>query len=146
MSNQDSYWKNAFKPWYTQYKRTDYRLGVIRRDHYNDEVDNYDIPIEGSLMSKRYMSRQHESPYGLMYPRECAKFVGKYFECRNEHGIHSIADDAPAQCNDRKQLLFDECPHWVLENLAIKKKFYKRAELIDKITYDRAMEVSDYNQ
>ena len=48
--------------------------------------------------------------------------------------------------NDKKAAVFEDCPHWVLENLAYKKKFFKRAEMIDRITYERAMEVSDYNR
>ena len=69
----------------------------------------------------------------------------KYYECRKDKGVHSIVDDVP-QCNSKKEAIFEDCPHWVLENIALKKRFYKRAEAIDTETYRRAMEISDYTK
>jgi hypothetical protein len=138
---------NRFKLWYTSYSDTDTRVGVHDRLHFSNDIDDQDFEIENSLMSNRMGARLYSNPseWGL-YPRECAKLVGRYFDCRDEHGVVSVADDAPSQCNGQKAVLFDGCPHWVLQNLAFKKKFMKRAELIDKLTYDRAMQVSDFNK
>ena len=56
-----------------------------------------------------------------------------------------MTPDVP-QCNDKKMRIFDDCPHWVLENMAFKRKWFKRAEDIDNMTYKRSMEISDYNK
>ena len=147
MSQEEpSYWSNAFKPWFGWYKETDYRSGSIKREHYMDDIDDHDFPLENSNMQYKMGSRIYKEPFGMIYPRECAKFVGKYFDCRKEYGIYSIVDDAPPQCNGKKAAIFEECPHWVIENMAAKRKFYKRAEHIDRLTYQRAMEVSDFNK
>ena len=146
MSQEPSYW-GSFKLWYTSYKNSDYRVGTTDNKHFMDEIDNHDFPQENSQMSHRNGSRLYRDPeLGIPYPRECAKFVGRYYDCRREYGVHSIVDDAPTGCTGKKAAMFDQCPHWVLENLAAKRKFYRRAEQIDRRTYERAMEVSDYNK
>lgn len=81
----------------------------------------------------------------MPYPRECAKLVSKYYECRRDFNAFSLTEDVP-QCSGSKAHVFEGCPHWVLENLALKRKFFKRAEQIDFETYKRAMVVSDYNK
>jgi hypothetical protein len=111
------------------------------------QVDNPDTPVEDSVLSNHNNTRRYGNPFkGVPYPRECAKLVGRYYECRYYNGVISPADPAPPQCNGEKATVFEGCPHWVLENMAYKRKFYKRAEVIDRITYDRAMKVSDYNK
>ena len=94
MSQEEpSYWSNAFKPWFGWYKETDYRSGSIKREHYMDDIDDHDFPLENSNMQYKMGSRIYKEPFGMMYPRECAKFVGKYFDCRKEYGIYSIVDE-----------------------------------------------------
>ena len=146
MSQDNSYWANAFKFCVDSYNDSNYRLKFVDKAHFMDEIDNHDFPKENSNLSERIGNRYYAPPYGVDYPRECGKFVGKYFDCRREHGVYSLADDAPQHCNSAKAALFEECPHWVIENMAAKKKFYRRAEMIDRLTYQRAMEVSDYNK
>ena len=144
---EPSYWGNSFKFWYSRYQNSHYRVGMVHRSHFGrpdfeEHNISYDVPF-GS--KNRRKSRVYNSPYTVNYPRECNKQLYKYRECRKEQGVFSIVDDVP-QCNDKKEAIFNDCPHWVLENLALKKRFYKRAELIDTETYQRAMEVSDYNK
>jgi hypothetical protein len=146
MSQETSYW-GSLKLWFGSYKDSDYRQGRIEREHYMDEIESHDFVVENSVMSNRFGTRLYKDPsQGIPFPRECAKFVGRYYDCRRDFGVHSIADQAPQECTGKKAEMFDECPHWVLENLAAKRKFYKRAEEIDRLTYMRAMEVSDYNK
>ncbi|OMJ96325.1 hypothetical protein SteCoe_60 [Stentor coeruleus] len=138
---------SRFKLWYTSYRDTDTRMGIYDRSHFSDEIDEQDFPIENSKLSHRMGTRLYASPDdSIPFPRECAKLIGRYIDCRKEHGVISLADDAPTQCNGQKSMLFEGCPHWALDNMAFKKKFAKRAELIDKLTYDRAMQVSDFNK
>ena len=111
-----------------------------------DDIDDYNLLVEESRMSDKRTARLYAQPYGMRYPRECGKFVSKLYQCRESCGVFSIADDTPAECNKIKAEIFEECPHWVIENIAFKKKFYRRAEKIDKLTYERAMRVSDYNR
>ena len=147
MSQDQGYWSSAFKLWDTHYENNQWRKGLYDKKHFLGEVDNHDNPSENSALSNHANSRRYLDPFeGIPYPRECAKVVGRYFECRVNHGVISPADSAPAQCNDKKAAVFEDCPHWVLENLAYKRKFFKRAEIIDRLTYERAMEVSDYNR
>ena len=145
MSQEPSYWTTAFRPFFTSYSESDYRTAPIDRSHYIDEIDDHDFRDETRL-SIRMGARLYKAPYTINYPRECAKFIDKYYACRKELGIYSIVEDSPAQCNSKKAAIFEECPHWVIENMAAKRKFYKRAEMIDNLTYQRAMEVSDYNK
>lgn len=84
-------------------------------------------------------------PYAMNYPRECAKFVRKYSDCRKDHEEYGYTKPVPA-CDSRKAEIFEQCPHWVLENMKLKKKVFKRYEDIDNETYRRVMEVSDYNR
>lgn len=147
MSQDQSYWSSAFKLTESQYEQNQWRNGPISRKFTPGHPDPHDFPIEGSSMSHRGYARVYRGPFeGIPYPRECAKLIGRYYDCRIELGVTSLVDPSPLQCNDKKAKVFEDCPHWVLENLAFKRKFIKRAEAIDKLTYDRAMEVSDYNK
>ena len=147
MSEEPNYWDNAFKLWHTHYKPSKIRQGMAHATHFGrPEIDSHDLGYETKAPSQhRGESRLYRDPHVMPYPRECAKEIDKYRRCRWDFKVYSYADDAP-QCNDLKDMLFDACPHWVLENLALKKRLAKRYELVDNITYRRAMEVSDYNK
>jgi|Transcript_15933 hypothetical protein len=93
----------------------------------------------------RERSRLYLPPEGMKYPRECAKFVSRYMDCRSDNGERGLTNPVPA-CDSRKAEIFEQCPHWVLENMKLKKKVFKRYEEIDNETYRRAMEISDYNR
>merc|ERR1712039_807799 len=126
---EPSYWGNFFHPWYASYKNSHYRVGMVNRGHFGrPEFEEHNISYDVPFHSKnRKKSRVYRSPYTLNYPREGNKQLYKYYECRKDLGVHSIVDDVP-QCNDKKEGIFEDCPHWVLENIALKKRFYKRAE------------------
>lgn len=144
---EPSYWDNSFKLWWNTYKDSKFRQGMVHYSHFTrPELDTHDLSHATKAPSQhRQSARLYCHPYDMPYPRECAKSVDKLVRCKWDYSVHSIADDAP-QCNNAKYEVFDQCPHWVLENLALKKRFYKRAETIDRLTYRRAMEVSDYNR
>lgn len=144
--SEPGYWENAFKLWATGYKDSGFRRGLIHQKHLMGEVDSHDVSQHTKVSSiHREKSRNLARPYGVPYPRECAKQVNKLLLCKRDYGVYSPVDDVP-QCNSWKNVIFEECPHWVLENLALKKKFAKRSEIVDNLTYKRAMEVSDYNK
>ena len=144
---EPGYWENAFKFWYTGYKHSKFRQGMIHHSNIaRPEIDTHDVSHETKAPSQhREHYRLYRAPSDVPYPRECSKIIDKYVRCRWDYKVYSYADDVP-QCNDVKDALFDGCPHWVLENLAFRKRFYRRAETIDNLTYKRAMEVSDYNK
>lgn len=147
MSQDQSYWSSAFKLTESMYGRNDWRNGPVSRRFTNSTIDTHDFVKEFSTMSSRGYARILKNPQdGIEYPRECAKHVMRYYDCRNELGVTSIVDPSPLQCNNNKAKIFEECPHWVIENMAYKRKYFKRAEEIDRLTYQRAMEVSDYNK
>mmetsp|Transcript_4442 Transcript_4442/g.6704 ORF Transcript_4442/g.6704 Transcript_4442/m.6704 type:complete len:154 (+) Transcript_4442:26-487(+) len=145
--SEPSYSENNFKFWYTNYKDSKFRQGMVRREHFDHpEVDSHDFSHETKAPSQfRKHARLYKQPYDVPYPRECSKQISKLAFCKHNYNVYSPADDVP-QCNHWKNLIFEDCPHWVLENLALKKRFAKRAESIDNLTYRRAMEVSDYNK
>ncbi|CAG9321594.1 unnamed protein product [Blepharisma stoltei] len=146
LDTEPGYWENAFKLWHTSYKDSKFRSGLIHRSHLWGEVDSHDLKYVTSAPStKRQEARLYAPPRGIPYPRECAKQINKLVQCKASYGVHSPADDVP-QCNQWKGVIFEECPHWVVENLALKKKVAKRYEDIDNLTYQRAMEISDYNK
>jgi hypothetical protein len=143
---EPEYWDNAFKLNYASYQPSKIRLGTIHKSHITPELDSHDLKFDTKMPStKKGKSRIYAQPFGLPYPRECGKPVSKYFGCRRAYGVYSPVDDVP-QCSSFKEAVFDQCPHWVLENLALKRRFYRRAEQIDNETYQRAMQVSDYNK
>lgn len=147
MSQDQSYWSSAFKPFESMYGRDQWRNGPVSRKFSNCTIDPHDFVKEYSILSSRGYARLLKSPLeGIDYPRECAKHVRRYYDCRSDLGVHSLVDPSPLQCNNDKAKIFEECPHWVIENMAYKRKYYKRAEEIDRLTYQRAMEVSDYNK
>mmetsp|Transcript_10952 Transcript_10952/g.21431 ORF Transcript_10952/g.21431 Transcript_10952/m.21431 type:complete len:153 (-) Transcript_10952:5321-5779(-) len=146
LDRDPAYWDNAFKLNFTKYQSSAARQGTIHKSHIYPELDSHDLKFENKFPSnKKQGSRIYAQPYGLPYPRECGKTVDKYFRCRQAYGVLSPVDNV-AQCNSFKDVVFNECPHWVLENLALKRRFYRRTEQIDTETYRRAMEVSDYNK
>lgn len=147
LDSEPGYWENAFKAWYPNYTDSKFRKGVVHMKHFSrSEFDPHNLSHETKAPSTNKESvRQYKAPWDIPYPRECAKTLRKYYDCRISYKVHSIVDDVP-QCNYMKDEVFEDCPHWVLENVAMKKRFYKRAEMIDNMTYRRAMEVSDYNK
>lgn len=144
--HEPEYWDNAFRLNFTKYQDSKFRQGSIHKSHIGPELDSQDLKFENKFPSnKKAGSRIYAQPYGMPYPRECGKTVDKYFRCRRAYGVTSPVDNV-AQCNSFKDVVFDQCPHWVLENLALKRRFFKRAEEIDNGTLRKAMEVSDYNK
>jgi hypothetical protein len=144
---EPSYWSNAFSLWYTGYTDSKFRVGLIDNHNFQGgEVDSHDVHHETAWPSTMRESRRlYASPYGQKFPRECAKEINKYAECKKSYGVYANTIDVP-QCDWAKEYVLEGCPHWVLENMAFSKRFHRRAEKIDMLTYQRAMEVSDYNK
>jgi hypothetical protein len=142
---EPGYWQNFFKPWYASYKESAYRVGMVHKVHLrHPEFESHDLGFHNkALTQRRGKARLYQNPFTIEYPRECCKVLSKYYDCRMGHGVHDITEDVP-QCNGHKAEIFEDCPHWVLENMALKKRFFARAKTIDNETYRQAMVVSDY--
>jgi hypothetical protein len=71
-------------------------------------------------------------------PRGCVRTIQAFKRCEMVNG--------QGNCANASQEILSVCPAWALDELKEKQRFLAKVSAINRLTYQSAMEVSDYNK
>jgi len=70
-------------------------------------------------------------------PRGCVRTIQAFKRCEIVNG--------QGNCSDASREILEICPAWALDELKEKQRFLAKVQAINRLQYQSAMEVSDYN-
>ena len=132
-----------------KYGSIDYTTNKLNKTPMKDDMDwnpMDDKSTPPGAKSHGHLNESEDSPFNgypvyYQHPivRGCAKEIHKFTLCAEK-------GSSTNNCYNERINVMEVCPYFELQKLKEFRKLMLRAEVIDNMTYRRAMEVSDYNK